>query len=414
MKLILQRHPWLLFAALSAFAAALYVLFGADASAALPALAIANAPGALDIKQIIEAIKGGIDDLRASTQKDLRELRGDLERIESRGNLQGLLGADGKALEPAGVRKLRLSNGKEALLLSKAARLAPYLSKSDSGNTADEVSLGEFVAGQVLGRKAVDRGPELVVTGIAANVIDDVRAQTTIVQAGSPTLVIPGPMKATRITGDATVHQHTEGANDITQSDVATDGVTLDPKALVARVPLTAELVEDSANLDQVLRIALAGAFAVKLDALSLATIIADANVPKSAAGQDPALWLKCLEAVGAAMAAKQPLPAAMICNTADFIARASQQASTAGSWLGKPPALANMAELPTTAITAGTALYGGFDAAFLVVVRQELRFEVLRFSDPGRYSHELVAHMRADGVLVQPKRLFKQLKTVP
>lgn len=413
MKLTLQRHPWLLFAALSAAAAALYVLFGSDASTALPALAVANAGGALDIKQIIDAIKGGLDDFKTKTQGELHELRGDLDRLESRGNLHGLVGADGKALEPAGAQKLRLSNGKEALLLSKSARLAPHVAKSGAGHAGDELSLGEFVAGHVLGRKAVDRAPELVVTGIAANVIDDVRAQTVIVQAGAPTLVIPGPMKATRITGDATVHQHTEGADDVTQSDVSTDGVALDPKALVARVPLTAELVEDSANLDQVLRIALASAFAVKLDALSLATIIADANVPKSAAGQDPALWLKCLEAVGAAMAAKQPLPTAMICNTADFIARASQQASTAGSWLGKPPALATMAELPTTAITAGTALYGGFDAAFLVVLRQELRFEVLRFADAGRYSHELVAHMRADGVLVQPKRIFKQLKTV-
>jgi len=412
-KLTLQRHPWLLFAALSALAAVLYVLFGADALAAAPGVALANGAAAIDLRQLIDNIRTGVDGLRTDTQTQLRDLRTDLERLESRDNLRGLLGADGKALEPAGAQKLRLSNGKEALLLSKSARLAPHVAKSGASHAGDELSLGEFVAGHVLGRKAVDRAPELVVTGIAANVIDDVRAQTTVVQAGSPTLVIPGPMKATRITGDATVHQHTEGANDITQSDVTTDGVALDPKALVARVPLTAELVEDSANLDQVLRIALAAAFAVKLDALSLATIIADANVPDSAAGQDPALWLKCLEAVGAAMAAKQPLPTAMICNTADFIARASQQASTAGSWLGKPPALANVAELPTTAIAAGTALYGNFDAAFLVVVRQELRFEVLRFADPGRYSHELVAHMRADGVLVQPKRLFKQLKTV-
>lgn len=409
----MSRSHWLALLAFSAIVAALFLAFGIDPLAAAPGVALANGAAALDLRQLIDGIKSGVDSLRAETQEQLRDLRGDLEHLESKGNLHGLLGSDREAADSAAGQVVHFADGKQARLLAKSARLAPVGGKSKAGGADDEVPLGEFVAAQVLGRKSVARAPELVVTGIAANVIDDVRALTTIVQAGSPTLVIQGPAKATRITGDATVHQHTEGANDVNTSDITTDGVTLDPKALVARVPLTAELVEDSVNLDYVLRTSLAATFAAKLDTLSLATILADAAVPKSAAGQDPALWLKCLEAIGAAMAAKQPLPMAMICNTADFIARASQQASTAGSWLGKPPALANMAELPTTSLAAGTALYGGFEAAFMVVVRQELRLEVLRFADPGRYSHELVAHMRADGVLMQPKRLFKQLKTI-
>jgi len=102
-----------------------------------------------------------------------------------------------------------------------------------------------------------------------------------------------------------------------------------------------------------------------------------------------------------------------MICNTADFIARASQLASTAGSWLGKPPVLSGMAELPTTGIVAGKAIYGGFARAFAVAMRQSLQLEVVRFGKATSGQHSLVCHMRADGIVLQPKGLFIQKKTV-
>ena len=248
---------------------------------------------------------------------------------------------------------------------------------------------------------------------VSAQVIDDVRAVTTVVRAGAGTIPIDGPTNLAKITGDPTVYQHTEAANDIVASDITIVPVTCDPKALVAIVPLSMEVVADSPNLDQVLRTSLAAAFAGKLDALCLATILADTAIPDSAAGQDPAIWLKCLEAVGAALAADQPLPTAMITNTADYIARASQLASTAGSWLGKPPALSGMVELPTTGITAGLAVYGGFARSFAVAMRQELRLEVIRFGNATSGMHSLVAHMRADGIVLQPKGLFIQKKTI-
>ena len=45
--------------------------------------------------------------------------------------------------------------------------------------------------------------------------------------------------------------------------------------------------------------------------------------------------------------------------------------------------------------------------------MRQELRLEIVRFAKPGSASHLLVAHMRAAGVVMQPKALFIQKKTV-
>ncbi|MBD5801325.1 Phage capsid family protein [Azoarcus sp. Aa7] len=300
-------------------------------------------------------------------------------------------------------------DGQRVPVLQKSARLADHVA---AGMGDSDFSIGEYVRDVMTGRKAASSSA-LVPTFVGAQVIDDVRAATTVVRAGAGTIAIDGPTNLAKITGDPTVYEHTEAAADISESDITLAPVTLNPKALVALIPLTMEVVADSPNLDAVLRTSLATAFGAKLDALSLATILADTAIPDSAAGQDPAIWAKCLEAVGAAMGANQPLPTAMITNTADFIARASQLASTAGSWLGKPPVLANMAELPTTGIVAGKAIYGGFERSFAVALRNELRLEVVRWGKATSGSHLLVAHMRGAGVVLQPKGLFIQLKTV-
>ena len=93
-------------------------------------------------------------------------------------------------------------------------------------------------------------------------------------------------------------------------------------------------------------------------------------------------------------------------------MARDSQLASAAGSRLGKPPVLSRIRELETTGLTAGTALFGDFGAGFAIALRDELRVEVVRHAKPTSASHLFVAHMRADGIVLQPGRLFKQLKT--
>lgn len=317
----------------------------------------------------------------------------------------------GGPLAPDSVRMFKTADGREHPFLSCEQKLSDLR----RGDQREEFSLGEFVRSAMLGGKEgkASSGPALVPTGLGATVIDRVRAETVIVPAGAGTILIDGPKNMARLTGDPTVHQHTEGAADITESDITAEAVALNPKLLAVLIPLTVELVADSPNLDQVLTTALTNAFAAKLDALSIAKLLADANIPKSAATQDPALWAKTLEAIGAALAVNQALPGSHISAPADFIARAGQQASTAGSWLGKPPALASMREFFTTGLSAGTALFGDFAAGFAIAMREELRIEVVRHQKPTSAQHLLVAHMRADGIVIQPARLFKQLKTV-
>ena len=359
-----------------------------------------------EIKAVIDDVAAGFVQFKADHKTEIDELRDRLEAVEA---LRMSPGRVSEAKDSA--LSFKAADGRVFPVLRSGDRLADRIKPKDS-----DFDLGEYVYAAIkgsAGTKAVVSGPALVSTSLAGQVIDAVRAATTIVAAGARTVIIEGGGQVMgRVVGDPTIHQHTEGANDVTVSDMTMDAVTMTPKALVARVPITAEALADSPNLDAALRASLTAAFAAKLDALIMATMLADANIPHSAAGQDPALWGKCLEAVAAAMAANQPIPTAMITNTADFIARASQLANTAGSWLGKPPALANMVEYPTTVLAAGTALYGGFDSV-LIAMRQEMRFEVIRFADAGRYQHELIAHMRADGYVSQPGRLFKQRKTV-
>ena len=303
---------------------------------------------------------------------------------------------------------LKTQDGRELKYLMPQHRLVDQIDTK-----GDDFNIGEFCRSAMLGGREgkAASGPALVPTGLSSFVIDRVRANTVVVQAGAGTIIIDGPTNMARLTGDPTVYQHTEGAVDIVESDITAEAVSLNPKTLAVLIPLTSELVSDSPNLDAVLTTALTNAFAAKLDALCIAKILADAGLPKSAIAHDPALWAKVLDAVAAALALNQDLPLAHIGTPANFIARAAQLASTAGSWLGKPPALSGMRELFTSAMTADQAIFGDFASGFAIAMRQELRVEVVRHAKPTSGSHLLVAHMRADGVVLQPSRLFWQKK---
>ena len=360
-----------------------------------------------DIHALIEDQGIAWGEAKKKTKDDLDTMRSTLEGFILKSQRPGALGI---ANPNAGaVKYLVTESGHRLPLLTKGQNFADLSSdRNDEG-----FSLGQFCRDAVVGSRKAASGPALVPTYVGSQIIDAVRAQTVLVQAGAGTIMIDGPTNLARLTGDPTVYSHTEAAVDISESDVVATAVALNPKTLAVLIPLTVELVSDSPNLDALLNIALAAAFAAKVDALGLATLLADTAIPKSAAGQDPAIWLKVLEAVGSALALNQSLPSAHISNPADFIARASQLASTAGSWLGAPPALSRMAEFQTTSLSAGTAFLGNFGEAFALAVRSELRVEVVRHAKPTSGSHLLVAHARIGGVVLQPGKLFKQLKTV-
>lgn len=258
----------------------------------------------------------------------------------------------------------------------------------------------------------VGTGTALVPQYLSANIIDMVRAKSRVVQAGAITIPIEGPTYICRIDGDPTVYQHTEGTEDITESVPTFTPLKLDPKALVATVPLTMEVVEDAKNLDAALRMSLAGAFATKLDALTIATILADENIETSAAGESCANWTGVLAAFKSMLNLNMDTPSAMIANTADYADRAAEITGD-GRWLGAPPVLANMQDLFTTNVTTGTAILGDFAKGVAIAVRRNLQLEVVRFQAPAKATHLLVASARLEGYVLQPAALYIQKTTV-
>lgn len=360
-----------------------------------------------ELVQLLEEQGKAFESFRAKNDSRVDAIDSAIQAIEKKMGRPGAAFDSGLDGERPGLKVGKTTKGAQCYLLQKSQRIS--LRNAD----CEGFDLGEFVKDAVVGsRKAMGTGPALVPVGVSDMVIDAVREQSIVTLAGARTLVIDGPTNLARIDGDPDVIQHTENEDDITESDIDLGYVTANPKLLAAVVPLSEELVSDSPNLDQVIQLSLAGAFAAKLDSLVIAKMIADAAVPASSVGHDPADWEMVLAAVGAAMALKQGIPGAIISAPADFIARASQRASTAG-WLGKPPALAQMAEHATTGLTAGTAFLGDFAKALMVAMRSDLRLEVIRWKNAGKGQHALVAHARMDGYIVQPNAIFKQLKTV-
>ena len=358
--------------------------------------------------ETINSLAAGVDEFKQKQSETVADLRKTVDRLETKLARPGAFQVGGEN-DQAAPRTLKTQDGRELPYLTAGQKFADMHRES----RGEEFNLGEFCRSAMLGSREgkAASGPALVPTGLGSIVIDKVRAKTVVVQAGAGTIIINGPTNLARLTGDPTVFQHTEGAADIAESDITATAVSLNPKLLAVLIPLTTELVQDSPNLDQLLTTALTGAFAAKLDALCLATMLADANIPKSAIAHDPAVWAKVIDAIAAALALNQDLPLAHISTPANFMARAAQLASTAGSWLGKPPALAGMRELFTSSMTADQALFGDFAAGFAIAMRDDLRFEVVRHAKPTSGSHLLVAHMRCDGIVLQPGRLFWQKK---
>ena len=283
-------------------------------------------------------------------------------------------------------------------------------------NNQDQWSIGDFVK-QSMGissrqNSALETGAATVPTILASRIIDDVRARNTLIRAGATTLPIDGKTVISRITSDPTVYQHTEATADISTSVPVFSPITLEPKTLVAQMPLSLELVQDSANLDSLLRTSLAAAFAAKLDTVGITALLADADIEESASGMDPATWAGIVAATGAHLALNADLPSALICNAAEFNSRNSQTV-TAGEWLGRPQYLDGMADLFSTSMTAGKFLLGDFSAGLMLAVRQDMRLELVRWHGLSDATHCLVAYMRAQFYTVQPKALFRGLKTV-
>jgi hypothetical protein len=295
------------------------------------------------------------------------------------------------------------ADGQVFPVLARADRMAAHFPQG-----GEMFSIGDYVRANMgirVRNDMITRGPALVPEFLSAQIIDDVRAKSRVIQAGAVTIPIDGPTRMARIIQDPTVYQHAEGQEDIDESQPDFEPVSFDPQAVVALVPLTNEVVQDSTNLDNALRISLGAAFASKLDDLCLATLFADEDI--ASGSEDVATWAGVMLAVGAQLAADMDVPLAWIANAVDYATRHGELATDSGAWLGAPALLRDMRDLPTSKLDPGESVSGNF-SAFAIAARQQLQLEIIRFNAPKKYSHLLVAHARLDGYVLQPKLLYR------
>jgi len=365
-----------------------------------------------DLKDVVEDMNNGVIRFKEKYDGKIENLERQLNAIETAVARSEFPcpGSSSHVTPNGGIFAVTIDDRKIPALAS-----SEKLSNHFRQGSGDSWNIGDFVKGSMglqIQASVLERGTATVPTYVSSQIIDAIRAKARIVQAGALTIPINGPTNLCRIVSDPTVSEHTEAANDVSESIPVFSPITLDPKSLVALIPLSMELVQDSPNLDSALQTSIAAAFATKLDTLSLAVILADTSILDSSTGEDTETWAGTLTAVGSALAADQDLPKALICGPGDFIARAGI-IGDAGLWQGPPPVLKNMQDLFTSSMSDGTAVLGDFQAGFGIAVRQELRLEVVRFAKPTYASHVLVAYARMAGYVLQPGALYIQKKTV-
>jgi len=357
------------------------------------------------LKQLIEELGKAFLDFRGTNDERIKLIEEQTSAIEMAIAKNELLG--GAPIKTAGTSRFAIDiDGKKIPVLAKGDKLSASFPKP-AGAGADW-SVGEYVRGNMgIQASVLERGTATVPSYVSAQIIDAVRQKSRLIQAGALTIPIKGKTTLCRIASDATIIEHTEAADDITESIPVLEPVALDPKMLAALIPVSIELVQDSPNLDAALQTSIAAAFALKLDTLGIATILADGNIPTSGSTEATDTWAGILTAVGSMLAADQGLPKALIASPADYIARASQLASTAGSWLGAPPVLAGMLDLDTTGMSDDTAILGNFELGFGIAVRMDIQLELIRWGKPGYGSHLLAAWARMAGYVIQPNALY-------
>jgi HK97 family phage major capsid protein len=193
-----------------------------------------NAP---DLAGTLDAITNGLDQFKTSQTEEMQSLKKSVEKLETKLARPGAGAGQAESMSNMDpVIQLKNASGKSIPVYGSKQRLG-----DSSKASPEEFSIGEFVRDAMVGSRKAASGPALVPVGLSGAIIDRVRRQTVIVEAGALTIALEGPEVIARLTADPTVYQHTESATDISESDILAVPVSLNPKLLAAIIPLTVE-----------------------------------------------------------------------------------------------------------------------------------------------------------------------------
>jgi len=349
-----------------------------------------------------------------------------------------------------GADPTRSSTGSGPRLLARSHRVADhaasrgYIGDTRAGDYGERLSIGASIRGiltnrwdgaeeeqRALSSSTLGAGGGLVPTPLATAVIDNVRNQARVLEAGARTVVMDSEtLKLPRIIDDP-VPQWRNQNEPVAEDDLGFDQVKLEAKTLAVLVRVPWELMQDmTPEGADAIENALIRSLSNKLDLAALRgdgeerTVAGITGREPLGVRNQPGVTIQSLGANGAAVSTYAPFlagvgavlgrnmrPNAQLYSTRTALAVAGW-AATDGQPLQPPPLLADIAQLPTNQIpddlTQGTStdaseIYTGQWDQLIIGFRPQVGVRIVQLDQTfaDRMQTGLLAFLRADvGVL--------------
>lgn len=334
---------------------------------------------------------------------------------------------------------LRDSDGKRigVVLTNKALRDPRQVANQLRAHGSDEsLNLTEFfrgVARMKTGesvRNALSEGTDsaggyTVPTVLLPGILNALVPASSMLNAGANIAVLTDPAKSFNIAGiDSipTAAWRSESGN-VAESDPAFRSISVTPRSLAFRFKVSRELLADSPNLDQTLRVVVAGAFAKELDraglrgtgtAPEIRGLLNTPNVQAVSNGVDgavPTSYGNFVSAWQAITTDNAPAPTAAIMHPRDMASFANL-ADTTGQPLRRPPLLDAMQFFQTSQVpvnlTVGTStdcseIYVGDFGQFVFFMREGVSVQVATELHAATGEIGFICHTRVDVAALYP-----------
>lgn len=286
------------------------------------------------------------------------------------------------------------------------------------------LDVGQFLRAAITGastdveRRALAAGTDsaggfTVPTILSAQLIDKLRAQSVVVQAGARTVPLEGKTNVAKLLTDPVPAWRAENAA-VNEADATFGQVTFDPQSLAVMCKVSFELMDDSVNIAEALPNIMAAALAQELDRVALLGS-GTAPEPRGVANLDSV----STEALGGTLSNYGPFlrgrtalltanvgePSAIIAHPRDE-GTVSAFVDSTGQPLNVPVRIGSVPMLTTTQIPidggAGSdesTIFVGDFTRLLIGMRQEIRVDLLRERYADNMQYGLIAHLRADMV---------------
>lgn len=311
-------------------------------------------------------------------------------------------------------------NAVKAIGLKREQRMASHI--ADRNFEHYDLTPGAYLRAMVVGAKseaekrALSEGTDsaggfTVPDILSAQVIDLMRAQSTVVRAGAITVPLESDTQhIAKVASDPIPAWRNEAAA-VTEADPTFSRVTFSPRSLAVLVKVSRELLEDSLNMETLLPQLMTSAMAVELDRVALfgsgtapepQGVINFSGVQEVAHDAALASYAPLISARTLVKSANFDGVSAYVLNPRDEGTLAGLTA-TDGQPLNIPPAIGEVPMLTSTSVptdegagTESSIVTGKFDN-LMIGLRHGVTIQILkeRFQDTGQYG--FIAFMRAD-----------------